>query len=422
MFEGIKKMFNLDSSIAESKIAGFPKKRKWSDEWPEEMDDYGDVYEQVSVVRQCISLIADFSVSTGYHVKTPHDDLEKRIKNMQKRTNFGEFLKTAVKKREIWGYAAFEIVTDGNGHITGFNALDSRKLKVKVDENTMEIDHFEYLTGGTQYVLDPDDVFYVTKDSLDTSRKGVSALESIKTTIKRKWQLEKDLEQAAMRLWAPYTLFQFDTSYVQDKEKQKREMQKFTEQIKPGKTIVHNKKVEPSIIDMSPDIGSLNESIDNADQEIMGNWSIPKALLSREQSSTGASLAPAVRSLYESTVASVQQYFKSEIENQIYDRIAKEMEYEPNVAEHAWRPPKFHDSTLIRALSYAVRNGVISPKDMVTMLGWDVEDVPDAGADGDAAPRERAPPGNQPETMSMDVVEAIKEDPEMLRQLKEALQ
>lgn len=412
MFERIKRIFNLDSSIAEGRIAKSDR-RKWSDEWPDTMDDYGDVFEQVSVVRQCISLIADFSVATGFRVKTSHDDLEERIENMQMRTSFGEFIKTAVKKREIWGYAAFEIVTEENGLITGFNPLDSRKLRVKIDDNTMEIDHFEYRTGGTKYTLEPEDVFYVTKDSLDTSKKGVSALESIKTTIKRKWQLEKDLEQAAMRLWAPYTLFRFDTSFVSDKEKQKKEMKRFSDKIKPGKTIVHNKKVKADIIDMSPDIGSLNESIDNADQEIMGNWSIPKALLSREQSSTGASLAPAVRSLYESTVASVQQYFKDEVEGQIYDKIAKEMEYEDHSVRHVWRPPKFHDSTLIRALSYAVRNGVISPKDMVSMLGWDVEDVPDAGDDSDAAPREKQPPDNQPETME-DIVEAIKGNPGVL--------
>lgn len=389
-----RKMFGTPQAAMADIVPG----RRWGDEWPKCMDDYQDVYERVSIVRKSINLISDFTISIGWDVKSEYDDLKKEIEEMRDRTNFSEVLKTAIKKREIWGFAAFEIVRDTNGNIVSFLPLDPKKFDVMINIETMEIDHFQYTVQGEKKKLDPEDVFYVTKDALDSSKKGISALESIKTTIKRKWNLEKDMEQAAKRLWAPYTLFKFDTSYVKDKEEQQKEIRKFINKIEPGKTIAHNQKVEPQIINMTPDIASLNDAIESADQEIIGNWGIPRALLSRERSVSQATLEFAIRSLYESSVASIQQYFKHEIENQIYDLIARDMDYSHGSAKHTWKPAKFHDSPVIRALTYSVKEGVISPKTMVTMLGWDVEDIPD-DVDDDVKPRDRKPVDDRPISM-----------------------
>lgn len=374
-------------------------KRTWSDEWPKYMDNYKDVYEQVSIVRKCINLIADFSISIGFDVSAENPEVEEEIEKMRRRTNFSEILKKSIKKREIWGNCAFHIIWNGDGQIKDFIPLDSERLEVIIDPDTMDISHFEYNTLKQGKIeLEPEEVFYVAKDALDTRKTGVSALESIKTTINRKWNLEKDLEQASKRLWAPYTLFQYDTTYTKNKEQQKKEIRRFINKIEPGKTIVHNQQVEPEIIDMTPDISSLNEAIKSADEEIVGNWGIPKALLSREQTEDMSTLEFSIQTLYEGPIKSVQQYFKREIEKQIYDRIAERMGVENEEPEHIFKNNKFQDSPTIRALTYAVKEGVISPKSMIEMLGWSSKSLK-SDIDDNAKPRERKPPEERPVTM-----------------------
>jgi len=194
-------------------------------------------------------------------------------------------------------------------------------------------------------------------------------------------------------------MFQYESSYTLDKKEQQKEIKAFIEKIKPGKTIVHNQKVVPNIINMAPDISSLNASIEGADQEIIGNWGIPKALLSREKSVSQATLEFAIRSMYESSVASTQQYLKYEIEKQIYDDIAENLGYEDCHPEHIWNVAKFHDAPVIRSLIYGVREGVISPQTMVEMLGWDIK-VMDNKPDSEEKPRDRLPTDERPVTMS----------------------
>jgi len=396
LFTKVKAFFTGGSGVALDTTTSM--RRGWSDKWPEHMDNYQDVYEQVSIVRKCINLIADFTVSIGFDVDTDNDELKEEIEKMWKRTNFAEVVKKAIKKREIWGNAAFQISKDQSGDIVDFVPLHPERLTVKINSDTMQIDHFEYNlpSSGTIQKLDPEDVFYVSLDSLDARKTGISSLESIKTTIKMKWNLQKDLEQASKRLWAPYTIFKYNTSYVKDKEQQKKEIRRFISKIKPGKTIVHNQQVDPNIIDMTPDIKALIDAIKNADEEIIGNWGIPKTLLSRE-SENQSSLEFAIQTLYEGPVKSVQQYFEHEIEQQIYKQIAKKLGLTNPKVNHMWKATHFKDSPTIRALTYAVKEGVISPRDMISMLGWNVFNIPDA--DDDREKRDRLPTDERPVSM-----------------------
>jgi len=396
----IKSFFSFGGGNSGMMIETTADAREWKDEWPKHMNNYHDVYEKVSIVRKCINLISDFTVAIGFEINTDNEELEQKIEEMYKETNFSEVLKTAIKKREIWGNAAFHIIKDDEGNIVDFVPLDNQRLRVEIDPETMRIDHFKYTTYKQgQIKLNNDDVFYVTKDALDTRLKGVSALESIKTTIKRKWNLEKDLEQAAKRLWAPYNIFKYDTSYIKDEEQQRKEIREFINKIGPGKTIVHNQNVEPNLIDMTPDINALNSAIRSADEEIIGNWGIPKALLSRERTEDMSTLEFSIQTLYEGPISSTQQYFKNEIEKQIYNQIAENIGVDYNECEHIWRANKFHDSPTIRALTYAVKEGVISPKSMIEMLGWSSKSLK-SDIDDKAEPKERKPPDERPVTMS----------------------
>ena len=293
---------------------------------------------------------------------------------MQNRTNFSEMLKIAIKKREIWGSAAFEIVTDKKGNIISFNPLNIRNLRIEIDTKTMKIKKFIYNNNRTISELKPEDVFYVTRDSLNNNFIGISSIESVKSAVNRKWQLEKDLLESSMRLWAPFTLFKYDTDNMSESEDEiRRSMNIFKKELQPGRAVVHNKAVETTIIDMHPNIQSLNEAIDNADQEIMGNWGMPRALLSREKSANKATLEFSIKAMYESNIKSVQQYFANEIEKQIYDKVALNMNKLPSSITHMWKPSKFHDSSLIRALLYGIKQNALTPSQMFEMLNWPIK-------------------------------------------------
>jgi len=140
--------------------------------------------------------------------------------------------------------------------------------------------------------------------------------------------------------------------------------------------IVTNLNVDGKVYDMKPDLNGLVRAEEKVDEEIMGNWQMPKALLSREKTMTKATLEFSLHALYAGPVAGVQRFYKRELERQWYDVIVTKMGHDPNVykVKHEWNPMVLADASLIRALSDAVKNEVMTKEEMYSILGWKVMD------------------------------------------------
>jgi len=302
--------------------------------------------------------------------------VKKVIDDVNKRVNLDFRIYQAIILRELYGRAAFEIVYDNLGNVTSLLPLNSMSIRPVIDKRTFEIAYFEYIPAKNGR-LRPEQVLYFALDPLTTNMIGRSSIDPIRNTIKTKINLERDLQESAKRLWAPIGLFEMDTRAIPDPKEKKRKMQEFAQELKPGRSVVHNTSVKSKILDLKPDMIGLVKAIEKMDEEIMGNFAIPKALLSREKTLSKATLEFSIKCLYDGPVASIQRYFKREIERQFYDRILQRRGWAKDfTVKHIWRPITIYSPELINALVKAVSVGAMTKKEMFHIMGWAWQEEP----------------------------------------------
>lgn len=346
----------------------------FSEQWGKGITSRKDAFEKVAIIRKCITTLAHFTTCKGFetYVTPSNDGLKQKVDEINRLVNADMAWYIGIIKRELYGKAGFEIVRDAKKNIVMLLPLKSSALIPELDKDTMTVKTFQY--GGKPNKYKANEILYFPLDPLEADMKGLSAVDNLKSAIKLKRNLEKDLLESSKRLWAPIGLYKMDTRAIPDPAKKKSEMDEFAKQLKPGRSIVHNKAVEAKIVTLSPDIGSIVRSIEKTDEEIMGAWGIPKPLLSREKSLNKATLEFSLKALYEGPVLGIQRYFKREIERQFYNVIAKDAGLPNHRIKHMWRPVALYDPALIRSLAYAVKQGAMSKREFFAIMGWDVLD------------------------------------------------
>jgi len=349
------------------------------------ISDYLSAYQRMALVTQCINATAFYTTRKGFKTVVTGPDasicekIKLKVDTLNKKVDMDTMLTIAVIKRDVFGRSAFEIVRDGHNNIMKLLPLSSTGIVPNVNTDTQMVDYYNYTSstpGQTKMELQPDEVLYFPRLPLERNMLGVSAIDPIMDNIKTKQTLSVDLLQSAKRLWAPIGLFEMDTSYIKDPKDKETAMKNFANQLQPGRSVVHNKSVKGTIVDMKPDIRAIILALEYQDQEIMANWQMPKAILAREKTVTKATLAEALNALYEGPVAMIQRYFKRALEAQWYDLIVREMHYDPEIysVHHEWNSIVMYDAALIRSLAYAVRVGAMSKKEFFNTMGWIVID------------------------------------------------
>lgn len=353
-----------------------------AEEWLQDFEDQliiespYDAYKKVSLVAQCINALSFYATRKGFHTTLDHarsEEVLKEINELNRRVNLDNVITMAIIKREIFGRAAYEIVRDTRGDITALLPLMSDAIIPEIDEKTQMIKHFNYSYAKKTGTLAVEDVLYFPRLALHRDRRGRSAVTPIMNVIKLKVTLYRDILESAKRLWAGMAIFGMDTSDLRDPVKIKERLVEFANQLKPGRSIVHNKAVDGKIVDLKPDLQGLIRAWEMADTEIMGNWQMPKAVFSREKTTTKATLNAALNAMYEGPIEGVQRFFKREIERQWYDRIVrKELKLDPKeyAVKHIWNPVIIYDASLIRALAYSVRVGAMTREEFFKTMGW----------------------------------------------------
>lgn len=365
-----------------------------NESWSEDLVNNIDAYTKVALVRSCINLLAHFGTQKGFRtiIKPQNEEIKNYIDGVNAQVNMDDFIYKMIIKREIDGRAGGEIVTDGNGNVTSLIPLVGSKIKPKINEETFEVEKYEYV-GAIDGGYDVEDILYFTLNSLKSDRLGISAIDAIKTVLKLKRNLEKDLLESSKRLWAPVGFFEMDTTGIVGSEAKKAAIDNFKAMIKPGQSVVHNSKVKETIIDLKPDINGLVRAIEKADEEIMGNWGIPKALLAREKTLTKSTLEFSLKALWEGPIASIQRYFRRELESQWYPRILEMRQKglsERFKIKHIFNPIAVFDPQLIMSLAKAVDGGIITKEDFFNIVGWEPEIM--GGMEPGNKPREPEPP------------------------------
>ena len=345
-------------------------------------NDYQKYYKETSLVRQCVDLRAAFTTAKGFHTevevldeKLDPDDfawVKKVVDETNRRVDMDNVLYLSEIKREVFGFVIWEAIkTKQNGKfkITRLNPLEASETTPFINEDGV-LEYFKY--GGQEIVLNLEDAFYMSGVTFTASPLGLSLVEPVVPSVKQQRELDEDVLAVAMRMWAPFIVLQVDTLNMTDADETST-MQTLRDAAQPGVNLVVNKTVTPTVVHMTPDMQSLALVRTGIDETIIGNFSIPKALLGREKSLNRATLEASLQALRESAISRVQRTLKRAVEHQIYDRIC---EYE-GVADkvrirHVWNPISIQDfKDLSGAVTEMYKVKAIDQKTLFELLAID---------------------------------------------------
>ena len=355
---------------------------------------YWDYYKTTGVLRKCINMIANFTTRAGFETtiscinkdddptKPEYLTVKQTIDDLNRKVNLDYILFVTQIKRHLHGCAGWQWVTDKRGqNILALHPLTSTYINPVVDENGFYTG-LSYAPATGQFIPKEQSLFFNldTLNNNSTALRGVSSVRSIERNIRIKKNLERDLLYASRSLWAPIVIYEADTRGLTPAEK-KALFDDLKADLKPGAVVITNKSVVPHVIQYSPNLGDIIRACEMQDTEIIGNFGIPKALLSREKTVARATLEFSIRGFYESSIAGEQTYLKRQLERQWYDPLVKSMGVEDKIRiRHEWRPIIDPESDLIVALVRAYDKGVISGDEFFRRLGWELDRVNEPAA------------------------------------------
>jgi len=253
------------------------------------IEDFIREYKRTSLVRQCINLLAFYATRRGFRTvvlpisgkEENYISLKNKIDRINEKVNLDRATKIAIIKMKVCGCAAFEIVKDTAGEIVRLLPLRSQDLELIIDEN-WNLTNYKYSHGAKVIEYKPEDVLYFPNNALEADLVGLSDVEPIMTAIETKRALEHDLRACARQYWAPIQLYEMDTRSIRP-DKVKKALKDFADSLKPGKSVIHNQSIVSKTVSLHPNIGDIVLAMSRTDEEIVGNFNIPKALVARER-------------------------------------------------------------------------------------------------------------------------------------------
>jgi len=336
------------------------------------MNKYYREYRRDSLVRSCIDTLAFFATNKGFETELePAEkvDDESRVESLLEKYRFVEdmvdrvnarvhldhVLRIAVIKAKVFGKGGFEILYDGEGLPERLIPLDSTRLKPDLNAE-WRLTGFTY--NDKKGFYSPQEVLYFANHMFEADWEGLSDIEPIMDPLEtRRTILAEAMKEAAKVMWAGIGVHTVDTSGLTDAEAEQA-LENHRQQIKPGKHIITNQKISVQLVDLKPDLEKLIAELEYLDQEIIGNFQVPRFLIGREKQFNRATAYAELEAFVNGPIADIQRWLRRSLEDQWYNRIVQialklgEKERPPIIVKHRWLPISTADyAELIQASS-----------------------------------------------------------------------
>jgi hypothetical protein len=372
-------------------------------EYYEGMTKWYREYRQDSLTRNCVNLLAFFATCKGYETVLELTDpvtvsrdaaqtqlqqygsVKDRVDQLNKAVNLDWILFIAVIKAKVYGKVGFEIQPKfEDGWPQQLIPLLSEQLKPDIEDDWA---HSGFTYRGHKGFYHPGEVLYFPNLSIEGDLEGLSDVEPIAGSAHtRRRILTEDLPEVAHTLWAPISIHEVDTTGLSEAEARKA-IDDHVAQIKPGKSIATNQKIKVTVVEAKVDFTSLVTALEYCDTDIIGNFNVPRFLLSREKQVNRATAQIEFQAFIEGPIADIQRYYTRQIERQWYDPITRkaldldEDDALPVRVKHVWNIVAFHELyDLADAVSKLWGPGGRGPlagrlKKVWNLMHWDPEEL-----------------------------------------------
>jgi len=334
-------------------------------EYYQGMNKWYREYRQDSLTRNCVNLLAFFATCKGFETVLeltdpaavsdaatetqlhPYTHVKDRVDQLNKAVNLDWVLFIAVIKAKIYGKVGFEIQPKfADGWPQRLIPLLSDRLKPDIETDWV---HSGFTYEGQRGFYHPDEILYFPNLSIEGDGEGLSDVEPVAGSAQtRRRIITEDLPEVAHTLWAPLSIHEVDTTGLSEAEARKA-IDDHVAQIKPGKSIATNQRIKVTVVDAKVDFTGLVTALEYCDTDIIGNFAVPRFLLSREKQVNRATAQIEFQAFMEGPIADLQRYFKRQIERQWYDPITRkaldldEDDALPVRVKHVWNIVAFHD-------------------------------------------------------------------------------
>jgi len=319
---------------------------------------------------------------------TKYEGLKKKIDEINKRVNLDLILFTAQTKRSIYGNVGFEIVLDDTDALPAWLLpLDSTKLEPKLDENWKLI-HFKYTPLTKPPFYAPEKVLYFRNLGLEADWEGLSDVEPIQDVCNSRHELlGENFSEIVRTLWAPFCVYQLDTSGL-SKEESAKILKDFIPTLRAGKSTAVTETVDVKIVNMTPDLQGLVALLEQLKQSIIANYGTPRFLLGEPIENRATAYAE-FEAYIVGPIGHIQRYFKREIERNWYDPLTRQIlglddeEPLPVSVKHNWNVIRISDMFEMAkavAVLFGSGDGIIAEipdvgLDMLNLSRRDVEEL-----------------------------------------------
>ncbi|MEM3001278.1 MAG: hypothetical protein QXI92_01500 [Candidatus Nitrosocaldus sp.] len=267
-----------------------------------------------------------------------YDDLLQRLYDIDEHVEFNQRLKVTVLLSKVFGRACllFDHNSADDTIPTGLKIIHPRHLgQVVLDEVTWKPSRVQINLPYAQgtYYADADDIIYLVNlpytPVLNSMWYGFSELQRVVGAAKALQRfIEYDAPEIAESMWAGYGLFIVNTA-GRSKEEAENMLKTLVSNIKPGafNAIAARKDdVEFRTLDLEPKVNDLVQLIDAYERLIIGNSTVPSALLGREEDQNMATLKGKIEFFMNGAIRAERESIVREVSRQWYQRLVERIE------------------------------------------------------------------------------------------------
>jgi hypothetical protein len=351
------------------------------------MEKHYRAYRMDAIVRGCINALAYWATKEGFDTiiepieegLTPQQEqtiidanapLKQYIDKINLRVRLKRVCRVAIIKAKIYGKAGFEIELNQKeepNRLISLPLLTIFDLRPDVNQD-WELEGFWW--RGQKDFYAPAELLYFTNNALESDYEGISDIEPVLDDVETRAKIRiEDLKEAATTLWAGIAIHSLDIDRLPagltDADVQAI-IDNHIASLRPGKHVATDNRWTITVVDLKPKLSELVAVKNDLDQEIIGNFQVPKFILSRTEQVNRATSYTQLESFVDGPITDIQSWIGETIEEQWYTPLTRQFLKTPEGQDppvrvrHRWHEIRTTDFfQLLNAVSTAFADGMV---------------------------------------------------------------
>lgn len=291
-------------------------------------EDYKDnqlIYQRTPILRGAVQKYVDAVTGNGFSFKVEDELIKEEIEKYAKDINLNAIIQMIVRHRLVYGNAYVEVI----GNADGLAIRDPTRIYVQRDKfgNILKFNQVfnNKLKTTPDVSFEPNEIAFFYSDKISDSPYGISMIETLRVTLERKLNLEKDiallLERKANQPYhvqiGAYPEYQANQADVDNFVNELQALSNTNEW-------VTSDLVKISSIKFDGIVDKFTQPLQHLEQQIFYGTQVPAVLMGMANIPEG--LAKEQRAMWDLNVRSIQEDIEKELMIKVFSRRWPEQE------------------------------------------------------------------------------------------------